>query len=232
MLSQRSSVLLALSLLSAGTPNLLLAQKASGSGALNDASLAVRASTLGIGVEVAKLLIPHVGVRVGANFGSISKTATKSNVSYDASLKFKAVTGIVDLYPKGRGAFHFSAGLATNPLSITGTGIPTGGNFTINSHTYTAAQVGTLTATGKFAGAGPYLGLGFGTPAHKGGRIKILFDLGTVIGSAKLGLTATGSSSNAQLASDLAAQQAKTQKDIDKIAKVYPVVSLGVAYHF
>jgi hypothetical protein len=232
MSSQRPSVLLALALLSAGTPNLLRAQKAEGSGPLKDASVALRISTLGVGVEAGKLLIPHVGVRVGANFGSISRTSTRSDISYDMSLKFKAVSALVDLYLKSRGAFHFTGGLVTNPLTLTGTGLPTGGNFTINDHSYSAAQVGTLTATGKFAGVAPYLGLGFGTSAHSGGRIKILFDLGTVIGSAKLGLSATGSASNAQLANDLEAQRVKTQKDIDKIAKVYPVISLGVAYHF
>ncbi len=233
MTTKSRSFLTVLTLLAAGAPALLSAQGTmhSQSKAV-DADIALRASTLGIGLEVGKLFIPHVGARVGINFGSLSRTSSRSNISYDANIKFKAATALLDFYPKGRGSFHVTGGLATNPLSIKGTGQPTGGNFTINSHTYTAAQVGTLSLDGKFAGVGPYLGLGFGTAARKGGRLKFVFDLGAVLGSAKLTLAASGSSSNAQLATDLAAQQAKTQKDIDKIAKVYPVVSLGVAYHF
>jgi hypothetical protein len=145
--------------------------------------------------------------------------------------KFKAFTALADLYPGKHGGFHLTGGLISNPLSFTGNGQPTGGSFTINSHSYTAAQVGTLTATGKWPGVSPYLGLGFGSPAHRGGRIGILFDIGAGIGKAKLGLAATGASSNATLAADLEAQRAKTQKDVDKIP-VYPVISFGVAYHF
>jgi hypothetical protein len=222
-----------LAVLSAATPNLLLAQTGQPASKPLDASVALRISTLGVGLEAGKLLMSHVGVRVGVNFGSISKTSNQSDISYDANLKFKAVSALVDLYLSPRGTFHFTGGLVTNPLTLTGTGQPSSsGTFTINSHDYTAAQVGTLTATGKFAGVGPYLGLGFGTSARKGGRLKFLFDLGTVIGSAKLTLTATGAGSNAQLASDLEAQRAKTEKDIDKIAKVYPVISFGLSYHF
>jgi hypothetical protein len=233
MQTQRRSFLCAIALLAAGTPNLLLAQKASPSTPLSDAALSLRASTLGIGFEAGKLLTSHLSVRVGANFGSLSPTSSRSDISYETSIKFKAVSALVDLYLKNRGNFHFTGGLVTNPLTFTGTGQPgSSGTFTINSHDYTAAQVGTLTATGKFAGVGPYLGLGFGTPARKGGRIKFLFDIGTVIGSAKVTLGATGAGSNAQLASDLEAQRAKTQKDIDKVAKVYPVISFGVSYHF
>lgn len=195
-----------------------------------DAAIALRLGTLGVGLEVGKQLVPHVAARVGLNFGSLNKAGKEqSNVSYDVHFKLKAFTGLVDLYPGTHGGFHLTGGLITNPLSFTGNGQPTGGTFNINGNSYTAAQVGTLTATGKWPGVSPYLGLGFGSPAHRGGRIGILFDIGAAIGKAKIGLSATGTSSN--LAADLEAQRAKTQKDVDKIP-VYPVISFGVAYHF
>ena len=76
----------------------------------------------------------------------------------------------------------------------------------------------------------PYLGLGFGSPAHKGGLVGFLFDVGVGIGKPTLSLTSTGAASNAALQADLDAQRDKTQKDFDKF-KVYPVVSIGLAFH-
>ena len=199
-----------------------------------DAAVAVRLSTLGFGIEASKWLVSHVSARIGANFGSFSKDGKeKDGVAYNIHLKLKAVEALLDLSPSARGNFHFTVGLLTNPVKVTGTGVPSsGGTFDINDHTYTSAQVGTLSAEAKFPGASPYFGIGFGTPARKGGRVKFLFDLGASIGKAKLLLNATGASNNTQLAADLQAQQQKTQDDLDKYAKVYPVLSFGLAFHF
>jgi hypothetical protein len=199
-----------------------------------DAAVALRLSTLGLGIEAGKWLVNHVSARVGANFGSFSKAGKEnSGIAYDVHLKLKAVEALLDLSPSARGNFHFTVGLLTNPVKLTGTGVPSsGGTFDINDHTYTSAQVGTLSAEAKFPGASPYFGIGFGTPARKGGRIKFLFDLGASIGKAKLTLDATGASSNTQLRADLDAQQRKTQDDLDKYAKLYPVLSFGLAFHF
>jgi hypothetical protein len=197
----------------------------------SDLSLAVRFGTLGIGGEISKLLTSHVGVRASGNYFSYNKSFNNSDNTYNASLKFEAITGLIDLYPASRGAFHFSAGVMTRPITLTGGGVPNNGTFTINQHTYTPTQVGTLTETAQWGSALPYLGLGFGTPAARSSGLGFLFDLGVAIGKPTVSLTATGASSNAQLQSDLNAQIAKQESDANKIP-VYPVVSLGVAYRF
>lgn len=199
-----------------------------------DAAIALRLSTLGVGLEVGKQLLDHLSIRVGANFGSYNNTGKEqSDITYDVHLKLKAGEALVDLAPARRGNFHFTAGLLTNPVTIRANGRPSAsGTFTINDHTYTSAQVGTLSAEGKFPGVSPYLGLGFGTPARKGGRVKFLFDIGASIGKPKLTLTATGAQSNPTLQADLDAQRDKTQADVDKYAKLYPVLALGLAFHF
>jgi hypothetical protein len=195
-----------------------------------DASLGVRFGTLGIGAEVAKLVNPHIGLRVGANFLNYSTTRTESDISFDAKLKMKGVSALVDLFPGARGSFHLTGGIMTNPVDITATGVPnSNGSYTINGTTYTSAQVGTLSAEGKWPKTSPYAGLGFGTPAGKGG-LKFVFDLGAVISKPTITLAATGNAPGLQ--ANVAAQQAKTQADVEKYAKVYPVVSFGLVVRF
>jgi hypothetical protein len=193
----------------------------------------LRFGTLGVGVEVSKLLMSHVGVRVGANYFKFSKTRTQSDVTYDATLKMQAFSALIDLFPGNRGNFHFTGGLMTDPAKVNGTGKPnSGGTFTINGNSYTTAQVGILSAEVKYPGVSPYVGIGFGTPARSGAALGFLFDLGATIGKATVALDATGAASNPGLAADLKAQEATTEHDVQKFAKVYPVVSFGLAYRF
>jgi hypothetical protein len=198
----------------------------------SDAAIGLRVGTPGFGLEASKLLTPHLGARVGGNYFKLTKSQSQSDISYDASLTLQGVTALIDFFPARRGSFHLSGGLMTNPLKATGTGQPAaGGSFTINGNSYTSAQVGTLIASVKYPSASPYLGLGIGTPARGHSPLGIAFDLGVAIGKPKVELTATGAAGNPALAADLQAQQDKTQKDVEKL-KVFPVLQLGLAYHF
>jgi hypothetical protein len=197
-----------------------------------DVSVALRFGTTGVGLELGKLLTSHVSVRVGANYFKLSATKQQSDVTYNATLKLQALSALLDVYPGRRGGFHATAGIVTNPVTITGTGRPTGGTYTINGVSYTSAQVGTLTAEGKFPGVSPYVGLGFGTPARSRRPLAFLFDLGAVIGQPTISISATGAAADPTLMSDVQAQVDKTQSDVRKYLKVYPVLAFGLAYRF
>jgi len=202
------------------------------SGKHSDAAIGLTLGTPGIGLQASKLLTPHVGLRVGANYFKLSRTQSKSDISYDASLKLQGVSALIDLYPGARGSFHLSGGIMTDPLKVTGTGQPgAGGTFTINNDTYTSAEVGTLGLVAKYPSTSPYAGFGIGTPARGHSALGFTFDLGAAIGKPKVALTATGAASDPALAADLKAQQDKTQKDVQKL-KVFPVLQLGLGYRF
>ena len=210
------------------------AQAAPGTSATHhaDVSIGLRFGTPGLGLELGKLLTDHLSVRVGAYYVKVTATKAQSDVTYDASLKLHAVSALVDLYPWRRGGFHFTAGIATNPMTVTGTGQPTGGTYDINGTSYTSAQVGTLTAVAKFPGTNPYVGIGFGTPSRSGGAVEFLFDLGAVIGQPTITLSATGAANDPALLADMQAQVAQTQSDVRKYLKVYPVLAFGLALRF
>ena len=195
-----------------------------------DLGVGVTFGILGLGVEGSKLINDHIGVRAGFSTFSMNRNITIQSISYALKLKLQGVPLLVDLYPFARGSFHFSGGLVLNQVQLSGSG--TGAAFTLNSNSYTAAQLGTLGASIKYPSAGPYFGLGFGTPARNS-LIAFTTNFGVVLSKPTVGLTSTGgtASNSAQLQADLAAQQAKTQTSVNKLP-VLPVLSTGIMLRF
>lgn len=197
-----------------------------------DLSIAVRASTLGIGAELSKLVFPNVGVRAGINTLSRDINRTQEKIRYDVELDFSSVTGLIDLFPSRRGSFHFTGGVMSAPADIDGIGLPVGDRFTINGRDYTAAEVGTVRGTVRWPSAMPYAGIGWGTPASRRGGLAFLLDLGVGIGTPTLDLTATSAVPGSTLAADVAVERDRVQDDVDRYFRVYPVVSIGLALRF
>lgn len=194
-----------------------------------DASFGIQSGTLGFGVQAAKLIIPNVGLRAEFNFFNFGINNTVSDVKYSARVRFQNLPVLVDIFPWGRGAFHVTGGVVFNQNRFTGTGeSDAAGNITINHNSYTQAQIGTLSAAVRYPATAGYAGLGFGTPSRNS-LIEFVADFGVMISTPKVSLNATGAGSNPQLQSDLQAQQASTQTDINKYAKIYPVISAGIA---
>lgn len=197
-----------------------------------DFSVAARVGTLGIGVEAAKLLTDHLGVRVAGYRFSYSTTRVESDISYDAELKLKGFTALADFFPSSRGSFHLTGGLMTDPAEASGVGQPTGDTFDINGTTYTAQEVGTVTARATWPSTMPYAGLGWGTPASRGGGVSFAFDLGVGFGKPTVDLSASSAVPGSMLAADVEAEERDLEDDIDKYGKLYPVISLGLMIRF
>ncbi|HUK20716.1 MAG TPA: hypothetical protein VLV45_04065 [Gemmatimonadales bacterium] len=206
---------------------------ASTAAAQANASIALRAGTPGIGADLGMLLFGHAALRVSGAFYQLTTSRTVNDISYDVTLKLHSFAGLLDIYPRSRGSFRLTVGCVTDPAELDGTGRPSGSTFTINGTTYPSSTVGSLTGVVKFPSAAPYVGLGFGTPAHRhGAGVYFLFDLGAVVAKPTVSLAATGAAANGQLASNLQAQVDTTQQDIDKYVKVYPVLSIGIGLRF
>ncbi len=218
----------------------ILSQAAAQKPAVN-ASVAVRVSTLGVGVEGSILAAPNVALRLGYSGYSYSHTQTSKDVMYDGKLKLSSVSALADVYPSKSGTFHVTAGLVFNSNTITAHGKPNvmGGaqTYTLNGMTFSAADVGTLDDRASFSHTAPYLGIGFGKPAGSS-PVEFLFDIGVVFqGKPHLSLARSGGISitdptlSAQINAAINAQRDQTQSDLNKF-QYYPVVSVGLAYHF
>ena len=194
-----------------------------------DLGVGIEAGLLGFGGEVNKLLFGHLGVRADFSTVSITLNPTYKSIKYSGNIKLQGAPVIVDFYPFARGSLHLSGGVVFNQTQLSGSG--SGNSFTLNGTSYTAAQVGTLGLKVKFPSAGPYLGLGFGTPA-RGGRVGFFTNFGAIISKPSATLTSTGGTGQpAGFQSDLQAQSASTNQDARKLP-VLPVFSMGLMVRF
>lgn len=203
------------------------------------AAVALRASTLGIGGELAINVNENVNVRVGLYGLKLGRDETADGINYDLKAKLFSTGAMVDYYP-GRGTFHLTAGVFYNGNKLEGDSIE-GQNLEIGNATYAAAVVGTLHGVVKADKVAPYAGIGWGRTTKGKGRFKFLFDVGVMFhGTPKGELTSnipSGSAFNSDPAllaafeENLAEEVAAFQNDVASF-KLYPVVSLGVGIKF
>jgi hypothetical protein len=197
----------------------------------SDIGLEAHASTLGIGGELNYSLNSYFTTRLDFNRYNYSYTGTKEQIDYNFDLHLKSYAWMVDWHPFA-GMFRVTGGLFSNKNEIDAVAVPQG-SYTINGHTYTAAQVATLYGTIGFDPTVPYFGIGWSTNGSTDTGLGVSLDLGVLFqGSPKVQLNATGAvTTQSQFKSDLAAEQVKVQNDVNNY-KTYPVVTLGISYRF
>jgi hypothetical protein len=194
--------------------------------------LAVRGSTLGIGLEASYRVNRNFGVRAGGNYFEFSRDATIENIDYTATPHFESGTLILDVYPMG-GSFHLSGGMLLNRNEGRLDAV-LNENIEIGGRTYTPDQVGSLVGTVDFKKTAPYLGLGFAGR----GRIAILFDLGVgFTGTPRvdlIGQTPLTGAEKAEFDARVAQELAEVRADIEdkSYLKLHPVLSLGIRVGF
>ncbi len=195
-------------------------------------AIGLHAGLLGFGPGVTQSIVDTVNIRAEYNYFSYSSNQTESNVDYSADFKLNSGDVLLDWYPM-EGSFHLSGGLLFNGNKFDMTGRPTSGTYDINGTTYTAAQIGTLSAKVDFDSVAPYLGIGWGNPVADGGHWGVTLDLGVVYqGSPNAKLSATGPiASDATFQSNLAAEQSSLQNSLDNWT-FYPVATVGLNYQF
>lgn len=204
-----------------------------------DFAVALRAGTLGAGLDLDLGLSPSFDLRVGFAGFNINHNIDTSDVNYDGRLKLQTVTGLLDWYPL-EGGFHLTAGVAGNGTKLDVTGEPSRGTYTIDGRTYSSQQLGSLNGELKFGNSvAPYLGLGWGNPAGENGHVHFLFDVGAIYGGTpSVSLTAqcgpaapAGAAICSQAQNDVASEEAKLRQKADFL-RWYPVVSLGIGVRF
>lgn len=210
---------------------LLAALALPGVASASDFGLDAHASTLGFGAELNYTINSYFTTRVDFNRYNYSYTGTKEQIDYNFNLHLKSESLYLDWHPFA-GIFRVTAGYFNNKNEILAAAVPQG-SYTINGHTYTASQVVSLNGDIGFNSSVPYFGIGWSTLGTESTGLGVSLDLGVLMqGSPKVQLTATGAATkSSQFKSDLAAEQAKVQGDLNNY-KTYPVIGLALTYRF
>jgi hypothetical protein len=196
----------------------------------DDFSTGVKVSTLGPGLEFETRLSENFGIRAGANYLPITVSVTADDIDYDADFSWKTVSVMADIYPFS-GIFRITGGLFYNGNDVDVSGTPSD-NVNIGNHTYTPAQVGTISGSLGFNTLAPYAGIGWSGGDTTSGNWTISFDLGVMFqGSATVDeLSASGLlGSNATFVNDLNQEKADLEDEMEPY-QYYPVVAVTLAY--
>ena len=193
-------------------------------------SIGVKASTLGLGVEVGKKILPRINARVGINYAKATADLAFSSLDYSIDLKLTSVPVLLDLYLLG--PIRASAGLVYNKNQITLSLDPTTA-VTVGSQTFQASDIGTISGTVGFAKkVAPYIGLGIGGR----GKVGFILELGAMF-PGDIALTYTGTTTPSAPAAVVTAFQTqitaeKTQLETDinskSYVKIWPVIGIGL----
>jgi len=189
----------------------------------------------GLGLHLSTPLAAKLNARIGINVAKYSYDGSTSDVDYDFKLKLATADALLDYHPFD-GSFRISGGVVYNGNKVDARARPNAaGSYDINGTVYSAATVGRLDGKIDFRKAAPYLGIGWGNALKQSGW-SVGLDLGvTFQGSPNTALASSGctasAASCAQLARDIAAENAKLADEVDDF-KLYPVVRAGISYRF
>ena len=188
-----------------------------------------RISTLGAGFEVGTHLSSNWDVRLLVNGFDYNANRTVDDIRYDGKLKMASWGGQVDWHPVAHGPLYLTAGLYSNGNKINAVANPSG-TVDIGGVPFTQAQVGNLYAHGKFKSTAPYLGIGGRWGA---GPVDITLEAGAYFqGKANVTLTNDGVfASNSTFQTQLEVERRDLERNLNDFS-TYPVVALGVGYHF
>jgi len=192
----------------------------------------VKAGTTGVGAEAAFGITSRLAVRGSATMFPTEPSGSFSDVDYTVELPSPLFTVGADLYPFG-GGFRIMGGLLigaeqTNLLAeYTGT-------VELGNQEFSASELGDLRGVFTTSNAAPFVGIGFGK--HFGRGLGLTLDLGVAfLGDPELRFSTTGPCNDdpvcgPQLRAAIAEEEAAVQDDLDKYARYFPILSLGLKF--
>jgi hypothetical protein len=194
------------------------------------AAISIVPGSEGIGVTVTRALVPGVlNLNLGYTAYTFNRTFSTSDVNYNGTFQLGGAPLTISWFP-WKGGVNLQVGAFFNNNQLSAVANPTfQGTFTINGHTYTVQQAGTISGQTNFKTTATYLGIGIGNPVGNG-RGHLLLNFGAVYqGSPNVTVVATGAAANPQLAADIQAEQANVNSKLNNL-KWFPALSLGYAF--
>jgi hypothetical protein len=193
--------------------------------------------TTGAGFHVVVPMESNLNGRFGANYFKHDFNKTSNMVDYAVQGKLQTFDVLFDWYLLDASPFHLTGGLVYNGNRANVTGKASQlGQFTLNGHTYTTADVGILAGSVDYRKAAPYLGIGWGNALKGNSRLSFNADLGVFYqGNPNVKLGSWGCTTSKTVCdavvADIAAERVSLKDDLDSF-KLYPVLRASLNYRF
>ncbi|CAN5770646.1 hypothetical protein BH23GEM10_BH23GEM10_18220 [soil metagenome] len=190
--------------------------------------IAMRAGTLGIGVEAGIGVISRFGVRAGYSVMPIRYETSYSGHQYTVQPTSPLKNIGIDYYP-GIGDLRIGAGMLfiSGPTELEGR---FAGAFEIGGEPF----IGDARVRGEFdhGSSAPYVIMGFGHPT--GGGMNLFLDLGLgYLGKPDLSLTASGTATqDPRFQGALERERQQAERDANEYFQLLPIFSFGFRYGF
>lgn len=190
-------------------------------------------SPFGVGVGWGHRINEHWSNRIYLNSGTLGHPTSHGDLNDNRyALTWKAspsLAAMTDYFPWADSGWRLSAGLITANSHLDIKGQPNAqGQYTLNHHSYTAAQVGELKGRLKHGPLNLYMGGGWESAGAGDKGWRFVSDIGIFYaGRASSTLEASGAAGNAALQADLEAERRSLRKQGFGAA-----VSLGAGYSF
>jgi len=204
-----------------------------------------KVDTLGLGFEVATPVLPKINLRSSFNIFAFSDGFNIDGIDYDARLHLKSSETTIDWFPVG--AFHISTGVLWSKNSMTApVSVAPGQTFKLGSQTFLnsvddpVSGSSTVVYPHSFA---PLLLVGIGNIIPRSSRhLSFPLEIGAAYTHApqiNLNLSGTMCTTNGcvsllqdtQAVNSLKQEINNLNKDLSSYP-FFPIVSMGVAYHF
>jgi len=204
------------------------------------------ANSLGASIEVATPVSRSFNLRSSLNIFAFDYPFTIDGLNYNARLHLKSTGTTLDWFPLHRG-FHISPGIlyVKNTLS-SGASVGAGQSFELGSQPYVNSIDDPVNGSASVVfprNYAPMLLLGFGNSIPRNGRhLSFPVEFGAAYtGAAQINVALSGTAcaqggcvnfaQNQGAQTNLKAEIYNLNEDLKRVP-VYPIVSMGVAYHF
>jgi hypothetical protein len=213
-------------------------------------AIAGSVSSQGIGAEAAVPLSRSFNLRGGTDFFDYSTTLTQDNIPYAPSIDLMSSHVVLDWYPF-HGHFRVSGGyMFMNGSSVNATAVMAGGqSFTANNVTYYSSATNPLSggANVNWPTSGPRFTIGWGNMIPRThSHISVPTEIGFVyFGQVNSSLSFKGNvctdsalkncydaTTYGPFNTNLAADKATLQNDINDYARFYPILKIGLSVKF
>jgi len=219
----------------------------------NDLGLSVKASTLGLGLELDYKINDKFNVRLQSNRYTYDDEFEEDGIDYEGEIKLSSTGLLLDWRPF-EGKFRLTGGLYANNNEITGHSASVGDEtYDIGEASYGSSSTDPLNINMDVIlgdSTAGYLGMGWGNSSSSK-KWMFSLELGVLLtGEATVDLTASGSAVVSQngvsqtfsitdtsntlvqeFQTELSIEERNLEDDISDY-KVYPVIAIGVGYRF